>query len=68
MFPKLVYSIANNSGFDYSSIKDDVYDVLNGFGYLQNGLIQESSSKNLTNWLPAFVPGIRSGISIGYAF
>jgi len=68
MFPKLVYSTANKSNFDYSSIKDNVSEVLDGFGYLQKSLVQESSSKNLTNWLPAFVPGIRSGISIGYAF
>jgi hypothetical protein len=68
MFPKVVYTTANKSSFDYSSIKDDVSEVLDAFSYLQKNLIQESSSKNLTNWLPAFVPGIRTGISIGYAF
>jgi hypothetical protein len=69
IMPKLVYT-ANTPGFsgDYSSIVDDVKGVFDGWGYFQKRLKTTVNNDNMTAKLPTFFPGIKMGLSVGYAF
>lgn len=56
------------SGYNYSTIEDDVEDVFSGFKIIQNRLKTEVTPNALEVKLPIWMPGIKTGLSIGYAF
>lgn len=57
-----------SSGYDYSSIEDDVIDVFSGMKIIQNQLETKVTPEALNVKLPLWMPGIKTGFSIGYAF
>jgi hypothetical protein len=65
--PKLVYT-TDQEDFDYKSIVDNVVAVFDGWGYFQKRLKTNPTSENMTAKLPTFFPGIKTGLTIGYAF
>jgi hypothetical protein len=67
VMPKLVYT-TDNAYFDYSTIVDNVKSVFDGWDYFQKRLKTNPSKDNMTAKLPTFFPGIKTGLSIGYAF
>lgn len=71
VMPKLTYqnvAYAIKGGFDYNTITDDIEGSLDGLGYFQNKLKMKANSDNLTVRCPVFLPGIKTGLSIGFAF
>ena len=66
---KLVYTLQQpQSGFDYSTITDDVSAVFEDINYLHSRLKNKVNTDNLTTKLPFLFPGFRMGISMGVAF
>lgn len=60
--------VTSISGFPYGSIEDDVESVFDGMKIVQNRLKTEATSDALNVKLPLWTPGIKTGLSIGYAF
>jgi hypothetical protein len=67
IMPKLVYT-TDRTNFNYSSIVDNVVAVFDGWNYFQKRLKTNPSIDNMTAKLPTFFPGIKTGLTIGYAF
>ena len=67
LIPKLVYTTDKNN-FDYSTIVDDVREVFTGWDYFEKRLKTNPSADNMTAKLPTFFPGIKTGLTIGFAF
>ena len=56
------------TGFNYSSITDDITHVFSDVNYLENRLEHTVSNKNHITKLPFLFPGFRIGINVGVAF
>lgn len=67
MWPKAIYT-TGESNFDYSTIKGSIQESISSIWYFRNKLVQTTNRDNQTVWIPSFIPLIRTGISIGYAF
>jgi hypothetical protein len=67
VMPKAVYT-TDSKNFNYSSIVDNVVAVFDGWGYFQKRLKTTTSNNNMTAKLHTLFPGIKAGLSIGYAF
>jgi hypothetical protein len=67
MMPKLVYT-TDEENFNYGSIVDNVKSVFDGWNYFQKRLKTTVNKDNMTAKLPTFFPGIKTGLSIGFAF
>jgi hypothetical protein len=67
MNPRMVYSI-DKENFNYSTIEQDIRDVFDGWDYFEKRLVTTPGENNLVAKLSTLFPGIRMGISIGYAF
>jgi hypothetical protein len=67
MMPKLVYT-TDDPDFDYQSIQQNVRDVFKGWSYFQKRLKTTHSKDNMTAKLSTFFPGVKTGLSIGFAF
>lgn len=57
-----------DSDYDYSTITDNVKDVFDGWNYFQKNLKTTVNKENMTAKLSSILPGIKTGITIGYAF
>jgi hypothetical protein len=62
------YVTQNGSAFNYSTIEDDVLGVFDGFTFVEKRLTTEPVDDRLKINLPVWLPGVKTGISIGYAF
>lgn len=57
-----------SSGFNYNSIRDDVLEVFEGFGIIEKNVVATPNSDNLHVVIPILGPGIKTGLSLGFAF
>ena len=62
------YVTQNGAAFNYSTIEDDVRGVFDGFTFIEKRLTTEPVDDKLKINLPVWLPGVKTGISIGYAF
>jgi len=67
IMPKLIYT-TDKTNFNYSSIGDNIREVFDGWDYFQKRLKMSPGSENMTAKLPTFFPGIKTGLTLGYAF
>lgn len=56
------------SNFDYGSIEENVMGIFKNVPYFEDKAKSEINSDNMDINLPVWVPGIRAGLTIGYAF
>jgi len=68
VFLNASYVIASNRNFSYQTIVGDVRDVFSGFNLLEKNLVTRPDADRLKIELPILSPGIRTGLTIGYAF
>lgn len=68
VFMNASYVIASNREFSYQTIVGDVRDVFSGFNLLEKNLVTRADPDRLKIELPILSPGIRTGLTIGYAF
>lgn len=62
------YSV-DQSGFNYSSIEDDVYQAfMTDYEFLNKKVNVESNDERMRLTIPVWGPGIKTGLSIGYRF
>ena len=62
------YTAVGVKNFNYSSIEADVKEVFSNVKYFGKNLTTEATSDGLKIKLPLWLPGVRSGFTIGYAF
>ena len=67
MWPKAIYT-TGESNFDYSTVKGSIQESISSIWYFRNKLVQTTNRNNQTVWIPSFIPLLRTGISVGYAF
>jgi hypothetical protein len=59
----------DQSGFNYSSIEDDVYQAfMTDYEFLNKRVNVESNDERMRLTIPVLGPGIKTGLSIGYRF
>lgn len=62
------YYAPNYKSFNYTYIEDDIWETFEDVKYLYNKLSTEVTPDNLQLKLPLWLPGIKTGFTIGYAF
>ncbi|MBN2806934.1 MAG: DUF3575 domain-containing protein [Prolixibacteraceae bacterium] len=62
------YVLASNNSFNYQLIEGDVREVFEGFGLLERNLMTRDDPERLKIELPVWMPGLRTGLSVGFAF
>lgn len=63
-----IYKAADVENFNYKNIEADVKEVFSNVKFIEKNVTTEVTSDGLKIILPQWLPGIRSGFTIGYAF
>jgi len=62
------YNAPRHETFNYAYIEDDIWKTFEDVKFLHNKLSTEVTPDNLLLKLPLWLPGIKTGFTIGYAF
>lgn len=62
------YVTSDDRSFNYQYIESDVREVFEGFGLVEKNLMTRVDPQRLKIELPVWIPGIRTGFTLGYAF